>query len=262
MGSNLGMLDARTALAAAIPQLKSLPPAPPLSDRTYLTHSSAHGATHWTFEAPEGAQASDYERLEHVGDALLGAEITLMVHEQYPRLVVGVRTLVKAALVENQALALLSAAYSLPSQLLAASAQAYSIQANPAVRACVFEAFLAAIYEAHGPAVLRAFVRGVYGPLLPVAVEAMRPLYAPAPSGPARPPPNYVGALHEWTQQAPVRRGVVFGEASGVGPPHAREWAIECSVFSRGRAGVPDVFSGEGATVKEAKTAALGLAPR
>ncbi|GAA6053137.1 hypothetical protein JCM3770_002872 [Rhodotorula araucariae] len=274
MGSNLGMLEARAALAAAIPQLTSLPSAPALSDRTYLSHTSAHGATHWTFEAPKGAQTSDYERLEHLGDALLGAEVTLLVHEQYPRLVVGVRTLVKAALVENQALALLSAAYDLPSQIVAAAAQAYSLQTNPGVRACVFEAFLAAIFEAHGPAVLRAFVRGVYRPLLAIAVEAVRPLYAVAPSyasaaGPAKPPPNYVGALHEWTQEHPSRRRIVFGEAKHIGPDHARRWTIDCTVRGSGLSADGKAFSGEGATVKEAKSAAaeeacafLGIAAR
>lgn len=63
--SNVGHPEARAALAAALPALAAgLPPAPAVSDTTFLTHSSAHGATHWKFEAPAGHAVLDYERLE------------------------------------------------------------------------------------------------------------------------------------------------------------------------------------------------------
>lgn len=63
--ANAGQLEARAALAEAIPKLaSSFPPAPSLTGRTHFVHSSAHGATHWTFEAPEGETVRDYERLE------------------------------------------------------------------------------------------------------------------------------------------------------------------------------------------------------
>ncbi|GAA5934750.1 hypothetical protein JCM3775_002047 [Rhodotorula graminis] len=259
--SNAGHPEARAALAAALPSLAAgLPPAPVVADPTYLTHSSAHGATHWKFEAPVEHPVQDYERLEHVGDALLGAEVTLMVHEAYPQLVVGVRSLVKSSLVENELLALLSSAYGLPDQIRTAWAQSFSLRANPSVRACVFEAYLAAVYEEHGHAVMSAFVREVFKPLLPVAVEAMREVYVP-PSAPVAVPygglvRNPVSALYEWTQRG-ARRSLSWGAPEGIGPPHCRTWSIQLCVKDGGESvyheGVAD-------TVKAAKHLAAMLA--
>ncbi|GAA5900640.1 hypothetical protein JCM8208_000554 [Rhodotorula glutinis] len=258
--SNAGHPEARAALAAALPSLVAgLPPPPKVSDPTYLTHTSAHGATHWRFEAPAGHPLQDYERLEHVGDALLGAEITLMVHEAYPRLVVGVRSLVKSTLVENELLALLSAAYNLPDQIRTASAQSYSLRANQSVRACVFEAYLAAVYEEHGHAVMSAFVRKVYQPLLPIAVEAMRDVCAPAiahTSSPLVVGRNPVAALHELVQAGILRR-LEWGQAQSAGEGHCLSWTIELVVI----VGVtPMRYSGDGTTLKVAKTRAAALA--
>lgn len=41
---------------------------------------------------PADLQVARSSGRQHVGDALLGAEVTLMVHEAYPRLVVGIRS--------------------------------------------------------------------------------------------------------------------------------------------------------------------------
>ncbi|GAA5841938.1 hypothetical protein JCM9279_003162 [Rhodotorula babjevae] len=259
--SNAGHPEARAALAAALPSLVArFPPRPVVADQTFLTHSSAHGATHWKFEAPDGHSVVDYERLEHVGDALLGAEVTLMVHEAYPRLVVGVRSLVKSTLVENELLALLSDAYDLPDQMRTAWAQSFSLRANPSVRACVFEAYIAALYEEHGHAVMSAFVREVFEPLLPVAVEAMRKVYAPSSSSiavaPGEPMRNPVSALYEWAQAGP-RRSLRWGEPAGTGPPHSRSWSVMLYVDD-GHEHFVNV--GEGETVKAAKTEAASLA--
>lgn len=110
--------------------------------------------------------------------------------------------LVKSALVENQTLALLSAAYSFPEQILAASASAPSLRASPSISACVFKAYLATVYEEHGAKAFSRFVRRLFGPLLPVAVDALREVYQPsilsvdvdAISSTTHP----IGAINEW----------------------------------------------------------------
>jgi len=101
---------------------------------------------------------------------------------------------------------------------------------------------------------MSAFVRAVFKPLLPVAVEAMRDVYVPSSSsvgvvsgGPAR---NPIGALNEWAQVG-VRRSLRWGQPEGTGPPHSRSWSIELVVHK----GDERVYrTGEGETVRAAKT--------
>lgn len=66
MPANLGFDAARAAIASYFAPLASplLPELIPLEDSIWRTHSSYYGATHWTFEAPEGEPVRDYERLE------------------------------------------------------------------------------------------------------------------------------------------------------------------------------------------------------
>lgn len=79
-------------LAEFIPRIE-FPPAPKLqNDTVWRCHTSFRAAVHYPFEAPEHEEIADYERLEHVGDAILGAEVSLIIHETYPRLVVGLRS--------------------------------------------------------------------------------------------------------------------------------------------------------------------------
>ncbi|GJN90418.1 hypothetical protein Rhopal_003429-T1 [Rhodotorula paludigena] len=237
MPANLGFDAARAAIISYFAPVCSplLPELIPLEDSIWRTHSSYYGATHWTFEAPEGEPVRDYERLEHVGDALLGAEVALLIDDKYPRLVVGVRALVKSALVENSTLALLSSFYKIPPQILTAQAPAYSIQNNPNVQACVFEAYLAQLHAEKGAAVLRTFLRAVYDPLLNLVIDTLRPLYgastSPSSGPPVPPPMNYIGRLQEWScARGTSGRLVHFAPGTKSGADHNAEWTVTCSV--------------------------------
>ncbi|BGP25987.1 ribonuclease III [Rhodotorula toruloides] len=246
---------ARPSLRKAVAQLP-LPPLPTLSSSTWRTHSSFHSAQSWAFEAPEGEQILDYERLEHVGDALLGAEIALLIDEQYPRLVTGVRSLVKACLVENITLAQISQRLGLPEQILCSYGQALSIRANPGVQACVFESFLATLYTEQGPDALRCFVRAIYLPLLPATVEALRPLFVTVSSmiGAV----NYVGRLMEWqTKKGCPGRSVQFKQGQRSGDvPHNLSWVVECAVSDIASGMGGETFVGTGTTIAKAKNEA------
>jgi hypothetical protein len=75
MGSST--LDALSAYA--LPPLPSLalPPLPPINDPEYYeivtTHASLRKSAHSNHELNPKVMLKDYEKLEHVGDALLGA---------------------------------------------------------------------------------------------------------------------------------------------------------------------------------------------
>ncbi|GAA5929083.1 hypothetical protein JCM1841_005135 [Sporobolomyces salmonicolor] len=257
--SNPASNHALTVLQQVIPTL-TLPPAPAVVDATWSIHSSFHGATHYQFQLPEGESVTDYERLEHVGDALLGAEVTLLIHERYPSLVVGVRSLAKACLVANATLSLLSTALGFPPQLRAASAQLHNLRANSGIQACMFEAYLATLHDEHGPAVLRAFVRAVYDPLLPVVVEALRPFHVNQAALSAQ--VNYVGLVMEWKAQRGVaaERRVEFVERESGAGTQAR-WTVDCTVCDSADPTLahPKTLSGSASTVKKAKMEAAAL---
>ncbi|GAA6035663.1 hypothetical protein JCM8097_004958 [Rhodosporidiobolus ruineniae] len=259
MSSKTAAKDAALlAVASAVPTI-ALPPPPTLSSSLWCQHSSFLGATHHEFELPEGEQATDYERLEHVGDALLGAEITLLVHERYPRLSVGARTVAKSVLVSNTTLSVLSTSLSFPSLLLASQAQLLTFRSNPSIQANIFEAYLAALYEEHGAAALREFVRRLYEPLLPVAVEALRPFHVSQAEA-AMPSRNYVGALLEWSQAKGARgiRRAEFGSNRESANGAERLWSVDVAVADAARAETSEgrVFEGSASTVAKAKMAA------
>ncbi|GAA6017316.1 hypothetical protein JCM11491_000627 [Sporobolomyces phaffii] len=262
--ANTGSDAVRLALERAIPTTP-LPALPTLSnDVTWRTHTSYRAAIHHPFEAPEDEHIADYERLEHVGDAVLGAEISLITHEMYPRLVVGMRSLVKAALVANTTLSLISVALGLPPRLLSATAQAHQFRTNPHIQACMFEAFLATLHDEQGPVVLREFLRAIYAPLLPVVIETFRPFHAHDQHGIALAPAvNYVGLLMEW-KVAKGRQGarrLEFTQHQS-GRPDQATWVVECRVVDDAVAELAQgkAWNGTHSSVRGAKNVAAAHA--
>jgi ribonuclease-3 len=54
-----------------------------------FTHQSCFPRKKWRFEDPEEDPSLDYEKLEHVGDSILGMVVTTWLHELKPRLTCG-----------------------------------------------------------------------------------------------------------------------------------------------------------------------------
>jgi hypothetical protein len=200
---------------------------------------------------------------QHVGDALLGGEVTLMIHEKYPQLVIGGRTLVKSALVENVTLSQLATAYKMHDRILAAAEQASILRNNTNVQASIFEAYLGAVHEEAGQAELRQFVRGVFDPLLPPVVETCRSLADQTHStqeqvtvprrqkGPVA-ATGYIGALKEWAEEKGVHgRHVQYEKPTRFGPVLGRIQSVTCIVSPQ--KGVPHKFKGTAETVAKAK---------
>lgn len=70
-----------------------LPTLPVISDpaleKQVFTHQSCFPRRKWRFEDPEDDPSLDYEKLEHVGDSILGMVVTTWLHELKPRLTCG-----------------------------------------------------------------------------------------------------------------------------------------------------------------------------
>ena len=73
-----------------------LPPLPVIEDeklrKQVFTHQTLFDKVKGKFEEPEDNPATHYEKLEHVGDSLLGMIVTTWLHEAKPRLTCGTAT--------------------------------------------------------------------------------------------------------------------------------------------------------------------------
>ena len=184
-----------------------------------------------------------------------------MIHEDYPQLVIGARTIVRAALVENVTLAQLAAAYGMTKGILVAKAQRNELLNGVKVQAAVFQAYLATLHEEAGYAELRQFLRAVFSELLTPIGEACRSLPSTLNSmtGQAA-ADNYVGALGEW-ENAKRRYGrlVQYDTPRGVGPSHRPIWNVTCTItFPEGGS---REFEGKAETVAKAKNACVESLP-
>lgn len=190
-----------------------------------------------------------------------------MIHEGYPQLAIGERTLVRSALVENLTLSQLAAAFKMPDRILAAAEQAFILRNNTNVQASIFRAYLAAVHEEAGQAELHQFVRGVFNSLLPPVVQACRSLDRTSDSKDeliaatkCKKEPtaetNYVGALQEWKSEKGVCGRFVEYDKRQTGPDHCPKWIVTCTVR------IPDYgpnlsreFEGSASTAAKAKNA-------
>lgn len=57
-----------------------------------FTHSSLFERENRLFEYPDAKPARHYEKLEHVGDSILGMVVTTWLHELQPQLTCGTAT--------------------------------------------------------------------------------------------------------------------------------------------------------------------------
>jgi dsRNA-specific ribonuclease len=76
-----------------------LPPLPVIDNESLLkqvfTHQSCFPRSRGRFEDPEDDPAMHYEKLEHVGDSILGMVVTTWLHEAKPLLTCGTATVSK-----------------------------------------------------------------------------------------------------------------------------------------------------------------------
>ncbi|GMK53750.1 hypothetical protein CspeluHIS016_0103360 [Cutaneotrichosporon spelunceum] len=129
----------------------NLPPVPPIADATLkltvFTHSSWHQSTRNAQALSIGHKLpEDYEKLEHVGDGILGVLVTLLLQDLYPNLPSGSATILKAHLVNNQTLAQICNRERLMENLRAAPSTLYTVKGQVKAQASVFEAYIAGLF--------------------------------------------------------------------------------------------------------------------
>jgi len=203
--------------------------------RAALTHRS------YVHETVRHARES-YERLEFLGDALLGFVVSDLLVRDDPDCSEGVLTRRKQLVVRTATLADAAGRIGLGDALrLGRGEQASGGRSKPSLLADVFEAMIGAIYQDGGLRPARAFVRRHLKPSLAAARSALVV------------EEDYKTRLQELIQ-ARLRVTPTYRIVSTEGPAHARRFGAEVRVGER------SLGSGEGRSRKAAEQAAARVA--
>ncbi|KLN59742.1 ribonuclease [Kiloniella spongiae] len=172
-----------------------------------LTHPSACGRNLIV--------ADSYERLEFLGDRVLGLVIADMLLRHFPKESEGSLAKRFTALVRREALALVAQKLGFDKLIVLAKGEEESGEReNPALQADVCEALIGALYLDAGYNTVQRFIEKNWKPLL---------------SQDLSPPQDAKSTLQEWAQG----RGLplpTYQEVSRSGPPHAPIFNIQVSV--------------------------------
>jgi ribonuclease III len=127
-----------------------------------LTHAS--GAEH---------RLASNERLEFLGDAILGAIVCEILFQQYPDLLEGELTRLKSIVVSRQTCAKLSTTLGMQEFLILGKGMSTHPSVPSSLLADVFESLLAAMYLDGGDQPVRRFIAATMGPEIDLAVEGV-----------------------------------------------------------------------------------------
>ena len=196
--------------------------------------------THPSF-ANEAGGAPDYERLEFLGDAVLGLCVSELLVTSHPGADEGTLSRMRSALVNADALARWARTEGIGGALaLGRGAAAAGEQFRTNVLADAVEALVAAVYESGGIEPARALVREVVREPMATAASALA----------GRDPKS---ALQEWVQ-AQGNLPPAYRVVATLGPAHERVFQVEVLVGERVLA------HGEGPSKRLAERAAAAAA--
>jgi ribonuclease-3 len=172
--------------------------------RQALTHPSA-----------AGPRAPSYERLEFLGDRVVGLIIADLLFQRFPGEAEGALARRHAALVRRETLAEVAEALALGDHVIFARGEREAGTGdNPAILADAMEAVIGALYLDGGLAAARGFVV---------------PFWTPLMEADGTPPQDAKTALQEWAQG----RGLplpTYREVDRQGPDHAPRFTVEAAV--------------------------------
>jgi len=132
------------------------------SDRSLLQSALTHasGAHH---------RLASNERLEFLGDAILGAVVCELLYRQYPQYLEGELTRIKSIVVSRQTCAKISEALGMQEFLILGKGMTTSPTVPASLLADVFESLIAAVYLDGGEQAAREFVEKYIAPEVELA---------------------------------------------------------------------------------------------
>jgi ribonuclease III len=210
-------------------------PQDPEAIRQAFVHSSYYN------ENPTAATGHN-ERLEFLGDAVIGLIVSRLLYERYPDEDEGFLTARRAALVNRNALAALALELGLDEHLQLGRGEAEAGGATrPSLLAATMEALAGAIFLSEGIETTRGVLRGLFAARIDGPGEA------------SAPPKSAKSRLQEWTQRYRHTKPF-YALLATVGPPHDQTFTVAAVVDGR------QLATGEGSSRQRAEEQAAALA--
>jgi len=170
-------------------------------------------------ENPAAADGHN-ERLEFLGDAVIGLVVSRLLYERFPEEDEGFLTARRAALVNRNALAALGLELGLDRYLQLGRGEAEAGGATrPSLLAATTEAFAGALFLSEGIDTTRALLRDLFSARLDTGESS-------------EPPKSAKSRLQEWTQRY-RRTKPFYALISSVGPPHDQTFTVAAVVEGR-----------------------------
>jgi ribonuclease-3 len=192
-------------------------------------------------ENPNAANGHN-ERLEFLGDAVIGLVVSRLLYERYPDEDEGFLTARRAALVNRTALAALALDLGLDGHLQLGRGEAEAGGATrPSLLAATMEALAGAVFLSEGMETTRDVLRGLFAARMDGPGEA------------SAPPKSAKSRLQEWTQRYRHTKPF-YALLATVGPPHDQTFTVAAVVDGR------ELATGEGSSRQRAEERAAAVA--
>jgi ribonuclease-3 len=182
--------------------------------------------THKSFANEVGRAAADNQRLEFLGDSVLGLIVSNLLYEVHPPLSEGEMSKIRAYLVREESLREIARSFELGKRLrLGRGEEQTGGRDKASILADAFEALVAAIYLDGGFDLAFRFVEGIFRPV--IAAGGTEPIER-----------DYKTRLQEYCQ-ARYGKAPTYRVVSDSGPDHAKVFEVEIlagkSVLARGK---------------------------
>jgi ribonuclease III len=186
-----------------------------LRDREAIAQAFVHSS--YYNENPNAANGHN-ERLEFLGDAVIGLVVSRLLYERYPEEDEGFLTARRAALVNRNALAALALDLGLDRHLQLGRGEAEAGGATrPSLLAATMEAVAGAIFLTEGIEVTRTVLRALFDARLDAPGDVSTPLKSAK------------SRLQEWTQRYRHTKPL-YVLLSTAGPPHDQTFTVAAVV--------------------------------
>ncbi|MGE0117224.1 MAG: ribonuclease III [Dongiaceae bacterium] len=183
--------------------------------REALTHPSASAPGSGKSARAHPARLRGYERLEFLGDRVLGLVVADLLYNAFPQEDEGALAKRLAVLASEDSLARVAAAANLGAHVVLSKAESLAGgRKNPALLADACEAAIGALYLDGGLAAAAAFIGRFWRPLM---------------TAEAKPPQDAKTALQEWAQGAALPLPV-YRTVRTEGPAHEPLFVVEVGV--------------------------------
>jgi len=194
-----------------------------LRDPEAIRHAFVHSSF---FNENPGALPGHNERLEFLGDAVIGHVVSRLLYDRFPDEDEGFLTARRAALVNRDSLAEIALDLGLHRYLLLGRGEAEGGGASrPSLLAATFEALAGAVALSEGHRTTQRWLRGLFAARL-------------APGGTGEPPKSAKSRLQEWTQRH-HRQKPQYELVDLIGPAHRQAFTVT-AIVSRGRGAGPN----------------------